>query len=124
MQQIAGIQSTTNRAVEAIGDVSATIQEINDAAGLIEGTIGQQSMATSEIVNSVTQASIGASEVTSVIVDVASSARETGASANNMLDVSSKLTRHADTLSQKVSAFLAMLRSSASEGERNTRRAG
>lgn len=124
MQQIAGIQSTTNRAVEAIGNVSATIQEINDAAGQIEGTISQQSVATSKIVSNVTQASIGASEVTTVIVDVASAARETGGSAKNMLDVSQEFTRHAETLSAKVSAFLATLRSSEGDAGKVTRRAG
>ena len=109
-QQIATIQSTTGRAVGAIGGVTQTIRSINAVAEQIAGTIEQQSQATSEIVQSVSQASVGAGEVTSIIADVAAAAGQTGAGARQVLDVSSELAGHAGSLDKTVRSFLATLR--------------
>jgi methyl-accepting chemotaxis protein len=107
---ISSIQSTTQRAVEAITGISATIRDINDSSATISAAVEQQGAATSEIVQAVNQASMGTSDVTSTIVGVARQAEETGAGASQVLSASSELARQAETLRIEVQNFIQRVR--------------
>ena len=109
-QQIAGIQATTNQAVDAIGSISTIIRAINESSATIASAVEQQNAATREIVEAVTQASLGTTEVTSNITGVARMAEETGAGAGQVLTASSELAHQAETLRGQVGDFLSRVR--------------
>ncbi|UDF03825.1 methyl-accepting chemotaxis protein [Asticcacaulis sp. AND118] len=109
-QQIAGIQSTTEQAVRAIGSISETIRAINESSATIAAAVEQQGAATSEIVQAVNQASIGTTEVTQNITGVARMAEETGMGASQVLGASSELAQQAENLRGQVNNFLAQVR--------------
>ena len=109
-QQIAGIQTTTNQAVDAIGSISTIIHAINESSATIASAVEQQNAATREIVEAVTQASLGTTEVTSNITGVARMAEETGAGAGQVLTASSELAHQAETLRGQVGDFLSRVR--------------
>ena len=109
-KQIVAIQSTTARAVKAIGDISTSISEIDETATVISAAVDQQYSATREIVSSVHQASTGTSEVTSNITGVARAAEETGLGASQVLSASGELTQQAAHLQTELQKFLATVR--------------
>lgn len=108
--QISGIQTTTQKAVNAIDGISVTIRTINEANSAIASAVEQQGAATREIVKSVHQASMGTGEVTSNIAGVARAAEETGVGATNVLDASAKVAQQAKLLRVEVQKFLEMVR--------------
>lgn len=109
--QIAGIQTTTRQAVDAIESFTGTIRAIGDSSTTIAAAVEQQGAATQEIVHAVNQASVGTTEVTSNITGVARMAEETGAGANQVLSASSELAHQAANLRTQVQAFLTQVRS-------------
>ena len=109
-QQIASIQSTTHRAVKAIGGISGTISEINQTATSIASAVDQQSAATQEIASSIGQASVGTGNVTANITGVARAAEETGTGATHVLAASSELSRQAERLRMEMPDFLSNVR--------------
>lgn len=110
-QQIAAIQSTTDKAVTAIENISTTIRIINESSSTIAAAVEQQGGATNEIVHAVNQASVGTTEVTMNITGVARMAEETGTGASQVLSASSELAQQAEQLRYQVNAFLAQVRS-------------
>ena len=104
--KIAAIQSTTEKAVRAIGGISETIRKIDETASLIVTSVMEQAKATQEIVTSVAEASRGTSDVTANIGGVARAVQETGTTANEMLSASTTLARQAGQLQQQVKGFL------------------
>ncbi len=104
--KIAAIQTTTDKAVRAIGGISETIRKIDETASSIAGAVMEQAKATQEIVGSVAEASRGTTEVTSNIGGVARAVEATGTTANEMLSASSSLARQAGQLRQQVEGFL------------------
>lgn len=110
-QQIAAIQSTTDKAVTAIENISTTIRIINESSATIAAAVEQQGGATNEIVHAVNQASVGTTEVTMNITGVARMAEETGTGASQVLGASSELAQQAEQLRYQVNAFLAQVRS-------------
>ena len=108
--QIASIQSTTKRAVDAIVNITTTIRDINDASTTIAAAVDQQGAATNEIVQAVNQASVGTSEVTANITGVARMAEETGIGAHQVLTASAELAKQAEHLRGQVQDFIAQVR--------------
>jgi methyl-accepting chemotaxis protein len=108
--QVIAIRNTTQRAVEAIGNISDTIREINDSSQTIAVSVEQQGSATQEIVHAVSQASSGTTEVTASITSVARMAEETGAGAHQVLSASSELATQAEALRTQVQGFIAEIR--------------
>lgn len=108
--QISAIQSSTERAVGAIGGIAETIQSLNHVATMITSSVSQQGEATGEIVRSIGQASSGTSEVTGNITGVARAAAETGEAANEVLQASETLSRQARDLRAEVDRFVATVR--------------
>ncbi len=109
-QQISGIQATTQRAVQAIGNIGNTIRYINDSSTTIAAAVEQQGAATHEIVVAVNQASVGTSEVTQDISSVARVAEEAGLGASQVLSASSELARQAAQLRHQMLTFLDQVR--------------
>ncbi|GGF62953.1 methyl-accepting chemotaxis protein [Azorhizobium oxalatiphilum] len=108
--QVGAIQSSTNKAVEAIGSIGATIQQMNTYSNAIAAAVAQQGSATGEIVRSVAQASAGTSEVTGNITNVAQTAQSVGAAAGEVLSLSTDLSSQATALSSEMQRFLATVR--------------
>jgi len=108
--QIALIQTSTGRAVQAIGSITGRIREIDGVATTIAAAVEQQGAATQEIVRNVTQAATGTGEVTSNIAGVAGAAEETGTAAGQVLGAASALSRQSEHLSAEIARFLATVR--------------
>jgi len=108
--QIGAIQSSTERAVGAIGGIAETIQSMNHVATMISASVTQQGAATSEIVRNISQASAGTSEVTDNITGVARAAHDTGAAAAEVLSASDSLAKRAADLRTEVDRFVATVR--------------
>jgi methyl-accepting chemotaxis protein len=109
-EQIAAIQSTTNRAVEAIGAITGTITTISSSTTEISSAVEQQGSATKEIAHAVQQASQGTAEVTGNIIAVAGAAEDVGSGAGRVLTASSDLASQSDQLKLEVQNFLATVR--------------
>ncbi|MGU3493455.1 methyl-accepting chemotaxis protein [Xanthobacteraceae bacterium A53D] len=108
--QVGAIQSSTGKAVDAIGSIATTIQQMNTYSNAIAAAVAQQGSATGEIVRSVAQASAGTSEVTGNITNVAQTAQHVGAAAGEVLSLSTDLSTQADALNSEMARFLATVR--------------
>lgn len=108
--QIAGIQTETRSAVEAIRAIAETIERIDSVSSAIHGSIDQQRIATDEIARNAGEAAAGTTEVTHNIVHVARSARETEQAAANLSHSAQDLQTQAAALQQLVSGFLGEVR--------------
>lgn len=108
--RIASIQRTTQRAVEAICNITGTIRDINDSSTTIAAAVEKQGAATNEIVQAESQASAGTSEVTVNITGVARMATETGAGASQVLSASSELAHQVEHVRRQISAFISQIR--------------
>lgn len=108
--QIGGIQVATQKAVEAIGEISKTIVEISDNSTAISAAMEEQSATTQEISRNVVEAATGTEEVTSNLTTVNKAAGETGTAAGEILESSNGLAEQSEKLSQEVSKFLENVR--------------
>jgi methyl-accepting chemotaxis protein len=106
-QQIAGMQSITGEAVEAIGSIGETITEVNEIAATIAAAVEEQGTATQDIARNVQEAARGTQEVTSNITGVSTGAEETGRSANQVLEAADQLSQQSEELRAAVDKFLA-----------------
>jgi methyl-accepting chemotaxis protein len=104
--QIAGIQSSTTQAVDAIRSISAVMGEIGGFTANIAAAVGQQSTSTQEIAQSVQEAATGANELAANMTVVSEAIRETTRSSAAVLEVSDALAQQARTLQQAVEDFL------------------
>lgn len=107
--QISGIQSVTQEAVTAIGNIGTTISQLDETSTAIASAIEQQGAATQEISRNVQQAAQGTQEVSSNIQGVREAASQTGAAASEMLQSSGELSKQADSLRTEVEAFIARI---------------
>ena len=108
--QIGGIQSATDDAVEAIAGISNTIGTVNEISGAIAAAVEEQGAATQEISGNVQQAAHGTQEVNENIAGVTKAAADTGEVANRVLSASEELSRQSVELEQSVNAFLERVR--------------
>jgi methyl-accepting chemotaxis protein len=84
-QQIGAMQSATQDAVNAIGEIKNLIDRLNSVASSIAAAVEEQGVATKEISRNVQQAAQGTQDVTGNIVAVSTAAGETGAAATQLL---------------------------------------
>ncbi len=105
-KQIQEVQTVSDRAVSAIGSISATISRIDEIAAGIANAVREQGGATEEIIRSVDQASAGTQEVTSNIAAVSGVARKTEDGAASVFDAARDLSQQSDILEREVDAFL------------------
>ncbi|RAU22378.1 methyl-accepting chemotaxis protein [Paramagnetospirillum kuznetsovii] len=109
-QQIAGIQSISQDAVETIRTVGRTIDRVNQVVASIAAAVEEQSAATSEIVRSVQQASDGNAEITRNIGDVSKAAGATGEMAADMFRAADELVHESESMRSEVGTFLSSMR--------------
>jgi methyl-accepting chemotaxis protein len=108
--QIQGMQTATQDAVDAIGGVVETIGKISDISNAISAAVAQQATSTQDISHNVMEAAKGTSEVTANIVEVNTSAAETGTASSSVLSSAVTLSNESSALKSEVARFLATLR--------------
>ena len=105
--QIGGIQTETNGAVEAIGNIGKTIEEISEIATAIASAVEEQSAATQEIARNCQEAARGNQEVSSNIAGVNAAADESGKSSSQVLEAAQELAKQGETLKGEIEKFMA-----------------
>jgi methyl-accepting chemotaxis protein len=111
--QIQGMQSATQEAVGAIGDVMDTIEQISAISNAIMAALTEQSVATQEISTNIAHAATGTTEVTTNISEVSASASETGKASAAVLASAATLSSNGQSLKAEVDRFLATVRAAA-----------
>ncbi|WP_169543678.1 methyl-accepting chemotaxis protein [Sneathiella aquimaris] len=108
--QIADMQSATDTAVSAIGNIDTVISSIRESTVGISSAIEEQSAATNEISRNVQEASNGTTEVSNKIGTVSEKASETGTAAKQVQSASSRLDELSGSLKNDIEAFLKEVR--------------
>lgn len=109
--QVSGMQTATNTAVEAIDQIKSIIGEIDSTAVSIASAVEEQDASTQEIARNVAEVSTGTEEVTSNINEVSTGASSTGAAATQVLSAAQLLTQQSSDLRGQVESFLNTIRS-------------
>jgi methyl-accepting chemotaxis protein len=108
--QITAIQQESQGAATAIEKIGQTIRKMNSINEAIAMAANEQGRATQNITHSVHQASDATVRVTSAIADVRQAAEDTGRSAGEVKSVSALIREKGESLSGRVTDFLASLR--------------
>jgi methyl-accepting chemotaxis protein len=109
--QVAGMQSVTGNAVEAIKGIGNTIRHMSEITTTIASAVEEQGAATREIARNVQEAATGTRTVSGTIAEVTRAASETGQMADSVLHAASALSSQADTLRREVDGFISRVRS-------------
>ena len=104
--QILEVQTSTDKAVEAIGRIANRMQEIDQYTSAVAISVEQQNAATSEISQNVTSAADGAKVIVSVLGEVAGATTESQQSAQTVLAASEVVEQVAAKLRGEVEGFL------------------
>jgi methyl-accepting chemotaxis protein len=104
--QIAGVQSSTQSAVHAIGSITGRMREIQQFTSAIAAAVEQQHASTSEISNNVAAAAVGTKSVVSVLQNVSGTISDMRSSAETVLAASQSVEKAADQLRDNVDSFL------------------
>jgi methyl-accepting chemotaxis protein len=110
---IAGVQSATRDAVEAIAAIGKIIDELGQITAHVSAAVNAQTTATNEIAANVEQAFAGIREISGNIHGVSDHANETESFAGTTRTASDRLAEEARGLAGAVRAFLLALRQSA-----------
>ncbi|AXC12888.1 Methyl-accepting chemotaxis protein [Acidisarcina polymorpha] len=97
-QKIEAIQTDTQAAVKAIGEVSQIINQVNDISNVIASAVEEQTATTTEIGRNVTEAAMGTNEIAGSISGVAKSAQLTMAGASDTQTAARSLSEMAASL--------------------------
>ena len=114
-QHVAGIQTSTKSAVQAVRQVAASMNEIERVTTAIAGAVQQQGSATQEISRNANLAAEGTKTLAENISTVNGAIGETTRSAGAVLDASQSLSNEAHRLTQEVQNFFAALRTGPTE---------
>jgi methyl-accepting chemotaxis protein len=109
-KQVAEIQEKTHGAVDSVGSIAETIGQIRSITESISAAVQEQGAATQEIARNVQGASDSTRDVTTRISEVRLMAGQTDRAAAEVLSAAAGLTRDAELLSGRVTAFLEALR--------------
>ena len=104
--QIQEVQSSTGKAVEAIGRIALRMREIENHTSAVAASVQQQNAATSEISQNVNSAAEGAKLIVTVLSEVAGATTETQQSAQTVLAASELVEEAANNLRSEVEDFL------------------
>ncbi|MGU3666859.1 methyl-accepting chemotaxis protein [Methylobacterium sp. A49B] len=108
--QIAAMRNATQEAVLAIEEIGGTIEQVHGIALGVAAAVEEQQLATQEIARSVSEAASGTRAVTETMAAVLGAARETGASAAEVLDAAADIARRSTGLGGEVAGFVAQVR--------------
>ncbi|MBB6146574.1 methyl-accepting chemotaxis protein [Silvibacterium bohemicum] len=103
--KIDAIQSDTQAAVTAIGQVGEVINQVNDISNTIASAVEEQTATTNEIGRNVTEAARGTSEIAQSISRVAETAAHTTASSKETQVAARSLTEMAAQLRTLIATF-------------------
>lgn len=109
-EQIRAIQSAADATVAAIAKTGDTIREINSIANVVATAAGEQQQATRRIAESVAGAASITRDMARGIVSVQTAAASSGATAENVLEVSTHLAEISHELSNEITDFLSRVR--------------
>jgi methyl-accepting chemotaxis protein len=104
-RKVAAIQTATDGAVSAIGDITTIIRQINDISGTIASAVEEQAATTAEIGRSVTEAARGSEEIAGNVVGVADAAASTTQGAAQTQQSATELAALAADLQRMVGQF-------------------
>ncbi|MGH1378374.1 MAG: methyl-accepting chemotaxis protein [Alphaproteobacteria bacterium] len=104
------IKDATNASVGAMDVIIKNISDIDGAVTAVSSAIEEQNETTNEITRSTSEASQGAMNVSQVIVNVQKGARDTGVSADNVLEASKEVSQLSDSLKRSIQDFLNSIR--------------
>ncbi|MFN7956100.1 MAG: methyl-accepting chemotaxis protein [bacterium] len=99
------IQSGTQGAVAAIGQISGVVKRITDINGTIASAVEEQAATTSEIGRNVGEAAKGSGDIAQNITGVATAAQSTSSGAQHSQEAASELARMSAELQAIVSRF-------------------
>ena len=105
-KQIAGIQTSTGSAVNAIQQITERMREINSATVTIASAMTQQGAATAEISRNVQHAAKGTEDVTRGLGKVAAAAERTSGSADTVRVASESADKLTASLEAEIDGFL------------------
>jgi methyl-accepting chemotaxis protein len=108
-QQVAGIQTSTDRAVRAVRGVASSMKEIDAVTAAIATAVEEQSQATSEISRNAVAAAESTRMLNGSIENVGGAITDTSQSAHAVLKATDSLSDEAERLAQAVKQFLASL---------------
>jgi methyl-accepting chemotaxis protein len=114
-QQVAGIQTSTKSAVEAVRNVAASMTEIEKVTTAIASAVEEQGAATQEISRNANLAAQGTKVLADNISTVNGAIGETTRSAGAVLDASLSLSGEANRLTEEVQNFFMALRTGPSD---------
>jgi len=103
--KIEAMQTDTERAVTAIGEIASVIEKIDLLQTKIATAVEEQSVTTSEISRNIGEATTGSSEIAQNIVQVARAAQNTAEGANNTQLSAQELSRMAQGLQRLVDEY-------------------
>ncbi len=104
--QIAAVQSSTQSAVHAIGNISGRVQDIQQFTAAIASAVEQQHASTSQISSNVATAAAGTKSVVAVLQRVATAISDMRSSADTVLTASQSVEKAAENLRGSVDGFL------------------
>ncbi|MCO8275031.1 methyl-accepting chemotaxis protein [Actinoplanes sp. TRM 88003] len=104
-RRIATIQSETEQAVVAIGEITEVTARINDHAATIAAAVEEQTATTNEMSRSVAEASTSANDIAGNIAGVAQAADATATGATETQATAQELARMAEELHQTISVY-------------------
>jgi methyl-accepting chemotaxis protein len=108
--QIAAIQSESESAVGAIGDITRTIADLGEITSAIAAAVEEQSAATAEIARSAQQAAHGTEEISANLTTLAQASSDTGSAAEAGRDASGQLSAHCAKMTGSVRDFVGGMR--------------
>lgn len=110
-KQIASIQAETQKAVQAIREISGTIKQVSEISTSIASAVEEQRAATQEIARNVQEAASSTSEVTHNMQSVLFASGESKKASGEVLDAAVDLSSEAKILQGEVDKFLTEVRS-------------
>ncbi len=108
--QIGSMQTATGDAVTAIRGISETIGQIDQIAAAIAAAVEEQGVATSEISRSIAEATNCTREANQNIEEVTGAVDMSSQQSNTLLEASTALSSHAETMRTEVDRFLTAVR--------------
>lgn len=109
-RQIGAIQGATGQAVAAVVGIRSIIGEVDHIATTIASAVQEQGAATEEITRNIQEAAQGNEVVARNIVQVSDAARQTGASANETLEIAGTVGKQSEVLAKRVNRFMTELK--------------
>ncbi|PCH82027.1 MAG: chemotaxis protein [Hyphomicrobiales bacterium] len=120
--QINSVQSSTENAVIAIGNITQAVGEIDDMTASIASSSDEQDAATQEISKSIVLAATGSTQASESVDGVSSAIEDTNREAVHVQDVTNRLAEVAEKLSKSVEQFLEDVTSDVAERRTSLRK--